>query len=73
MVHRIVQRAAASAQCFRDLPITFPLTNRRVFERVIDLASVDDGSWYVIDFKTDENLRGSGGVTTGSCAGIYMR
>ncbi len=56
LAHPLLQRAAASARCFRELPLTFPLPGKRVLEGVIDLAFVEDDQWHVIDFKTDEDL-----------------
>jgi ATP-dependent exoDNAse (exonuclease V) beta subunit len=57
LAHPLLQRAAASTRCFRELPITFPLTGKRVLEGVIDLAFVENERWRLIDFKTDEDLR----------------
>lgn len=57
LAHPLLQRAAVSARCFRELPITFPLGDNRVLEGVIDLAFVEEGRWRVIDFKTDEDLQ----------------
>ena len=59
LAHPLLRRAAVSMQCFRELPITLPLTEKRVLEGVIDLAFVEDGCWQVIDFKTDEDLHSS--------------
>lgn len=56
MAHPLWQRAAASERCFRELPVTFPIENKRVLEGAIDLAFLEDGCWQVVDFKTDEDL-----------------
>ena len=57
LAHPLLQRAAASARCFREFPITFPIASKRVLEGVIDLVFMEDGHWHVIDFKTDEDLQ----------------
>jgi ATP-dependent helicase/nuclease subunit A len=56
LAHPLLQRAAASSRCFRELPITFPLSGNQILEGVIDLAFVDQRGWYVVDYKTDEDL-----------------
>jgi ATP-dependent exoDNAse (exonuclease V) beta subunit len=56
LAHPLLQRAAASPRCFREFPITFPISSKRVLEGVIDLVFMEDGHWHVIDFKTDEDL-----------------
>lgn len=56
LAHPLLRRAAVAKQCFRELPVTFPLADKQVLEGVIDLAYTDDGYWQVIDFKTDEDL-----------------
>jgi ATP-dependent helicase/nuclease subunit A len=59
LAHPLLERAAASTRCFHELPITFPLTGKRVLEGVIDLAFLDHDRWHVIDFKTGEDLHGN--------------
>jgi ATP-dependent exoDNAse (exonuclease V) beta subunit len=62
LAHPLLQSAAVSIRCFRELPITFPLPDNRILEGVIDLAFVEDGRWRVIDFKTDEDLQNNRGI-----------
>jgi ATP-dependent helicase/nuclease subunit A len=62
LAHPLLQRAAVSNRCFRELPITFPLMDKRVLEGTIDLAFVDQERWQIVDFKTDEDLRRSRAV-----------
>jgi len=52
----ILRRAAASARCHREIPVTLPLSGRRVLEGVIDLAFVENAKWQAVDFKTDGDV-----------------
>jgi ATP-dependent exoDNAse (exonuclease V) beta subunit len=60
LVHPLLQRAfeaASTHRCRREVPIAWRDGNTLI-EGVIDLAFEDDTGWLVLDFKTDEELRG---------------
>jgi ATP-dependent helicase/nuclease subunit A len=59
LAHPVLRRAAVSARCFRELPVSFPITGKRVLEGVIDLIFMEDGHGHIVDFKTDEDLLAS--------------
>ena len=53
--HPILRRAARSRDVRREEPLVFRSPEGTVIEGVADLAFLDeDGSWVVLDFKTDE-------------------
>ena len=45
-----------SKLCRRELPILLKLEGNRILEGVIDLAFEENGSWHVVDFKTDAEI-----------------
>lgn len=51
--HPLMQAAAASPECRREVPILAPLPDGRLMEGVIDVAYRTDAGWTVVDFKTD--------------------
>jgi ATP-dependent exoDNAse (exonuclease V) beta subunit len=60
LVHPLLQRAFEATRthrCRREVPIAWR-DGDTLIEGVIDLAFEDDTGWLVIDFKTDEELRG---------------
>lgn len=60
LAHPLLKRAAAAAssgRCLRETPITFRTETGILLEGVIDLAFDEDGSWTVLDFKTDADLK----------------
>lgn len=62
--HPIMQRAVAAAlkgHCRREVPIAVKLEGDLMVEGVVDLAfreETPDGSWTVIDYKTDFEVKG---------------
>jgi ATP-dependent exoDNAse (exonuclease V) beta subunit len=62
--HPLLQRAAAavsSGNCRREIPVIMQLEDGTVIEGVVDLAFRDngsDGSWIVVDYKTDFEIAG---------------
>jgi ATP-dependent exoDNAse (exonuclease V) beta subunit len=61
LAHPLVARAHDAAQrnrCRREAPITFLGSDGALVEGVVDLAFEDGDSWTVVDFKTDEQMRG---------------
>jgi len=54
--HPLLERARKSKLCRRELPILLKLEGNRVLEGVIDLAFEENGTWHVVDFKTDAEI-----------------
>ena len=57
--HPILERArcAVGAEaCRREAPVTMQADDGTLVEGVVDLAFRDDGTWVVVDFKTDREL-----------------
>jgi len=47
--------ADAEGKCRREIPVTSTLEDGRLLEGVVDLAWENEGTWTVVDFKTDED------------------
>jgi ATP-dependent helicase/nuclease subunit A len=56
--HPLMQRAAASGGCRREVPIALKLDDGVIVEGIVDLAFQESGSWIVIDYKTDFEVKG---------------
>jgi ATP-dependent exoDNAse (exonuclease V) beta subunit len=54
--HPLLERARKSKLCRRELPILLKLEGNRVLEGVIDLAFEENGTWHIVDFKTDAEI-----------------
>jgi len=54
--HPLLERARNSKLCRRELPILLKLDGNRMLEGVIDLAFEENGSWHIVDFKTDAEI-----------------
>ena len=54
--HPLLDRARQSELCRRELPILLKLDGNRILEGVIDLAFEENGTWQVVDFKTDAEI-----------------
>jgi len=56
--HPILQRAARSPDCRREVPLTLHADEDRLVEGTADLAFLDPATdrWLVVDFKTDVEL-----------------
>jgi ATP-dependent helicase/nuclease subunit A len=54
--HPLLERARKSKLCRRELPILLKLEANRILEGVIDLAFEENGTWHVVDFKTDAEI-----------------
>jgi len=50
------RRAAAEGICRREVPVTFAAPGGAVIDGVVDLAFAEEGTWTVVDFKTDRDL-----------------
>ena len=61
--HELLGRARAAdarGACRRETPVTVTLSDGTIVEGVVDLAFDDDGSWTVVDYKTDRELAAVG-------------
>ena len=59
LAHPLLRRAAKAARagsCRREVALTSVLPDGRLLEGVADAAFFDEGSWTVVDFKTDADL-----------------
>ena len=57
LAHPILERARrAVGACRRETPVTMQAEDGTLVEGVVDLAFRDDGTWVVVDFKTDREL-----------------
>jgi len=54
--HPLIDRARRSGRTHRELPVLLKLDNSQVLQGVIDLGFVSDGTWHIVDFKTDADL-----------------
>jgi ATP-dependent exoDNAse (exonuclease V) beta subunit len=54
--HPLLERARKSKICRRELPILLKLDGNRLLEGIIDLAFEENGTWHIVDFKTDAEL-----------------
>jgi ATP-dependent exoDNAse (exonuclease V) beta subunit len=48
--------AARRGQLRREVPVALQPTPGMIIEGIVDLAFEEDGTWVVIDFKTDHDL-----------------
>jgi len=58
LAHPLLQSARvadAAGKCRREVPVTLALGDGRLLEGVVDLAFEQDGTWMVVDFKTDDD------------------
>ncbi|HEV8037602.1 MAG TPA: UvrD-helicase domain-containing protein [Bryobacteraceae bacterium] len=56
LAHPLITRARSAARLHRELPIILKLENQKVLEGIIDLAFLDQGTWQIVDFKTDADI-----------------
>lgn len=59
--HPLMQRARVSAgagKCFRELPLTLRMDDGLLVEGVADLVFKEQTTWVVVDFKTDQQIKG---------------
>jgi len=54
--HPLFERARKAKLCRRELPILLKLEENRILEGVIDLAFEENGTWHIVDFKTDAEI-----------------
>ena len=57
MAHPLLQRARSAvlsgARFHREYPVRLELASNKMLEGIVDLAFVENGSWVIVDFKTD--------------------
>ena len=53
---RSTARARNAQRLHREFPIVLKLEDRKVLEGIVDLAFVENGSWQIVDFKTDADI-----------------
>jgi ATP-dependent exoDNAse (exonuclease V) beta subunit len=61
--HELFARARAAAvrgACRRETPVTCLLSTGQIVEGVVDLAFEEQGTWIVVDYKTDAELAANG-------------
>jgi ATP-dependent helicase/nuclease subunit A len=61
--HDLLQRARAAdarGACRRETPVSCTLTDGTLVEGIVDLAFEENGSWTVVDYKTDRELAALG-------------
>lgn len=51
--HPLIMRARSAVRCLREVPVSLRLDDDHIMEGSIDLAFEEDGTWHVIDYKTD--------------------
>jgi ATP-dependent helicase/nuclease subunit A len=59
LAHPLLARAHAAGrrgQLRREVPVAMQPTSGMVIEGIVDLAFEEDGTWVVVDFKTDHDL-----------------
>ena len=59
LAHPILERArraVGAGACRREAPVTMQADDGTLVEGIVDLAFRDDGTWVVVDFKTDREL-----------------
>jgi ATP-dependent exoDNAse (exonuclease V) beta subunit len=54
--HSLLQSARGADRCLRESPVTLPLPDGKILEGTVDLAFLENGTWTVVDFKTDVNV-----------------
>jgi ATP-dependent helicase/nuclease subunit A len=53
LAHPLLRRAAAATERHREYPLVYRTASGLLLEGVLDLVFGENGSWMVIDFKTD--------------------
>ena len=56
----LLDRARSAERCHREYPIVLKLEDGRLLEGVLDLAFFENGTWTIVDFKTDADVTGRG-------------
>src|SRR5206468_7075701 len=58
LAHPLLRRAARAGRCRREAPVTARLEDGSLMEGIVDAAFLEDGTWTVVDFKTDADVAG---------------
>jgi len=56
LAHPIMGRARGALRLHRELPVILKLEDQKVLEGIIDLAFLENGTWQMVDFKTDADI-----------------
>ncbi len=56
----LLDRARAAERCHREYPIVLKLEDARLLEGILDLAFFENGTWTIVDFKTDADVSDRG-------------
>jgi ATP-dependent exoDNAse (exonuclease V) beta subunit len=54
--HSLLRRARLAVRCQKETPVRLRLDDNRILEGVIDLMFLEEGTWHIVDFKTDVQL-----------------
>jgi ATP-dependent exoDNAse (exonuclease V) beta subunit len=54
--HPVIQEARYAEVCYREYPVTLHMEDGRLLDGVLDLAYRLNGTWVIVDFKTDADL-----------------
>ena len=52
----LLDRARAAERCHREYPLVLKLEDGRLLEGILDLAFLENGTWTIVDFKTDADI-----------------
>jgi ATP-dependent exoDNAse (exonuclease V) beta subunit len=66
LAHDLLIRAREADRrgaCRRETPVTYTMPDGLLVEGVVDLAFEENGTWTVVDYKTDRELAGAGEET----------
>ena len=61
--HKLLDRARAAAargMCRRETPVTLSSADGTLVEGIVDLAFEENGTWTIIDYKTDREMAAAG-------------
>jgi ATP-dependent exoDNAse (exonuclease V) beta subunit len=56
--HPLLVRAAGAGSCRREVPVGLKLADGVMIEGAVDLAFQENGSWTVVEYKTDFEIEG---------------
>jgi ATP-dependent helicase/nuclease subunit A len=54
--HSLLARARHAERCHREIPVLVKCEDGRMIEGTLDLAFLEQGTWNIVDFKTDAHL-----------------
>ena len=56
LTHPLLARARHAERCHREIPVLVKCLDGRMIEGTLDLAFLEEGTWNIVDFKTDAHL-----------------